>query len=350
MVKTLQKYPKNHCIKANKCRYREFQELEVYRENLEKFEQDELFIYQKMKTRIIDTENYCKHIKLKYNQQLSQWNVFLKHRKDQRGKMESRMNIGNVRTTRSHVGMYGNTFEVTALGTTRRKYKEKNDLYSPADKQGKKRKRGLATKIYQYPNKQMKYYESFSYNNNNRYTLNSDVMMCKGYPPSRPCESYCNCPLSIEKVIKNTNLWTDSEKFIFLVTFLKMPKDFHYIAKCLKTKNHRDTICYYYKSKRVVNYKELFQLMSYNRKKHMPMNFDNLVKIGCIRLGLNIPIGYFVEPINYNAIYEVLSSTSYNSQHHLKNQSMYLLNNYKSIVISISISLRHQFKIFKHTI
>ncbi len=58
-----------------------------------------------------------------------------------------------------------------------------------------------------------------------------------------------------EKLCAMENMWTDTEKCIFLDRFLQHPKDFRKIASFLRNKTTRDCIKFYYDSKQTVSYK-----------------------------------------------------------------------------------------------
>ena len=62
-------------------------------------------------------------------------------------------------------------------------------------------------------------------------------------------------PLELEADLLITNLWTDTEKCIFLDRFMQHPKDFRKIASFLRNKTAKDCVQFYYDSKQTVPYK-----------------------------------------------------------------------------------------------
>ena len=51
------------------------------------------------------------------------------------------------------------------------------------------------------------------------------------------------------------NPWTEIEKVLFIDKFLQYPKDFAKIASFLVNKDTSECICFYYDSKKYINYK-----------------------------------------------------------------------------------------------
>jgi Myb-like DNA-binding domain len=64
-----------------------------------------------------------------------------------------------------------------------------------------------------------------------------------------------------------TNIWTDTEKCIFLDRFLHHPKDFRKIASFLRNKSTRDCVAFYYNSKQSVPYKLALKEFLMRRKR-----------------------------------------------------------------------------------
>ena len=62
-----------------------------------------------------------------------------------------------------------------------------------------------------------------------------------------------------EEEAKACNPWTDIEKVIFIDKFLQYPKDFRKIGSYLVNKDTADCICFYYGSKKHINYKALLR-------------------------------------------------------------------------------------------
>ena len=74
-------------------------------------------------------------------------------------------------------------------------------------------------------------------------------------------------PLKEADEQRNTNIWSDMEKCIFLDRFLQHPKDFRKIASFLRNKSTKDCIAFYYDSKQSVPYKKALKEHIMRRKR-----------------------------------------------------------------------------------
>lgn len=194
-----------------------------------------------------------------------------------------------------------------------------NFTLSAGNPNEKKIRKGFAVCPRQYTDETEKYYSSFKENNNSRLTTDRDIMKCQDFDHDTPCPVNCNCPKAIQIQEDLINPWTDLEKLIFLLVFFAHPKDFSMIARCLRNKTYQDVVSYYYKSKKVVQYKELLKrLISFRRKSQYDLNYVAIV--ACKNLGLKIPDSFFSPGLRVEEIMKYLGELSYDSYNALKTE------------------------------
>ena len=70
-----------------------------------------------------------------------------------------------------------------------------------------------------------------------------------------------------EQELAITNVWSDTEKCIFLDRFMQHPKDFRKISSFLRNKSTRDCVAHYYDSKQTVPYKAALKEHIMRRKR-----------------------------------------------------------------------------------
>lgn len=256
-----------------------------------------------------------------YNQKQIKWKKLVVEHEEAVEKQLMQENKRARRTLRSSMCIMGRTdsFVNSPLATRR---KAKNSTPVPVVDNPiteKKVRKGFAKSPQMLTDETDIYYHSYKCNNNARLTIDRDVMKCQDFDPDTPCPINCNCPKACQIEEDMINPWTDIEKLIFILVFFAHPKDFSMISRCLKNKSYQDVVSYYYKSKKIVQYKELLKNLVTNRRKGS-YNPTLLVQLACKALGLNVPEEFFRPGLRLEKIVGYLGERSYNSLNTLKSE------------------------------